>query len=149
MQYAEGRIGRVFYVRIDHGDDLMKELEDFAREEEIRCGVIQVLGAVREARMVTGPEVAVLPPDPHFEEVSGGWEVVGLGSILWSGGAPKIHLHAAAGRGVSTRAGCVREHAGVYIIIEAIITEVTGFSATRGHDPSTGMDLPQFPGRRP
>ena len=33
MEYAKGRIGRVFTVRIDHGDDLILELIKLAELE--------------------------------------------------------------------------------------------------------------------
>lgn len=81
MQYTEGRIGRVFSLRIDDGEDILEELTRFAGETGIACGMVQVLGALRDGRIVTGPEEPVFPPVPHLERVEGGWEVVGTGTI--------------------------------------------------------------------
>jgi len=61
MQCIEGRPGRIFVLRIDHGEDLIKALEECIAEKDIRCGFIQVLGAVRSAHLVIGPEEPVLP----------------------------------------------------------------------------------------
>ncbi|MDD1715761.1 MAG: DUF296 domain-containing protein [Methanolinea sp.] len=144
MQYAEGKTGRIFLLRIDHGEDLLVELEKFSREKEIRCATIQILGALREGKLVTGPEVPVLPPVPHFEEVSGGWEILGIASLFWGDQGPQIHLHTAIGRGKQALTGCLRVRGEVYLVIEAIITEILGIDARRIHDPGTGLSLPRF-----
>jgi predicted DNA-binding protein with PD1-like motif len=142
MRYAEGRPGRVFYVRIDHGEDLISGLLSFVKAHNIRCGVIQLLGAILEGGMVTGPEHAVLPPDPHREEFAGGWEVLGIATISWSAEGPHLHLHGSTGRGTDVLTGCIRGKAEVYIVIEAVIQEILGCSVERVFDQATGLDLP-------
>lgn len=148
MQYAEGKQGRIFLLRIDRGEDLMRELEEFSREKEIRVGTIQILGALLEGTLVTGPEEPVLPPTPHFEEVTGGWEILGIGSLFWGDGAPHVHLHATTGRGTQALTGCLRGRGKVYIVIEVIITEILGIDASLVHDPGTGLSLPTFGPRK-
>jgi len=142
MQCTEGRPGRIFVLRIDHGEDLLRALEATVLEKDVRCGFIQVLGAVRSAHMVTGPEEPVLPPVPHREEIRNGWEILGFGSISWSDEKPHVHLHAAAGQGLSAITGCMRDAASVYIVIEAILFEVQGIETGRFPDPLTGLSLP-------
>ena len=78
MQYSEGRLGRVFVVRIDDGEDFLAVMHEFLRMKSVRTGTILFLGALRQGRMVTGPEEAILPPDPHFVMFEGGWEMVGM-----------------------------------------------------------------------
>lgn len=146
MQYTEGRIGRVFSLRIDDGEDILEELTRFAGETGIACGMVQVLGALRDGRIVTGPEEPVFPPVPHLERVEGGWEVVGTGTIYPGEGGPALHLHVAAGRGEATRAGCFRERAAVYLIVEAVVVEFVGMTAERAPDVRTGVHLPVFGG---
>ncbi len=144
MQYAEGKPGRIFLLRIDRGEDLLVEIEKFSREKEIRCATIQILGALLEGNLVTGPEDPVLPPVPHFEEVTGGWDILGIASLFWGGDGPHIHLHTAMGRGKQALTGCLRERGEVYLVMEAVITEILGIDARIVHDPGTGLSLPRF-----
>ncbi|HPD11372.1 MAG TPA: DUF296 domain-containing protein [Methanoregulaceae archaeon] len=150
MQYTEGRAGRIFVLRIDHGEDLLEMILQCIREEKVLCGTVQVLGALGQAHLVTGPEEPILPPVPHREEVAGGWEVLGVGSISWGEDGPHLHLHSAIGQGSVSLAGCLRDRATVYIVVEAIITEIAGIHAVRSHDEVTGLQLPRFlPGSPP
>lgn len=148
MQCAEGRPGRIFIIRIDHGEDLLAALEHCIQEHEIQCGVIQILGALGRAKMVTGPEEMVLPPTPHWEDVDGGWEILGIGTISWVEGDPHIHLHSAAGKGDRTLTGCLREKTDVYIVIEAVITEIAGILSVSSPDRTTGLSLPRYHTRK-
>ncbi len=142
MQYTEGSIGRIFYVRIDDGEDFLSTITDFVQEKNIRAGVIQFLGALSGGTMVTGPEQEVLPPDQHSEQFSGGWELFGYATITPGTTAPHIHFHCSVGRGKQAMTGCIRETARVYIIVEAVIMEIAGLDITRLFDQHTGMTLP-------
>jgi len=112
MQYSEGSIGRVFVLRIDDGEDFLDVTREFVKTHNVTAGTILYLGALRQARMVTGPEEAVFPPDPHFVMFEGGWEMVGIGTISVEDGAPAIHFHASVGRAGYALTGCLREKAG-------------------------------------
>ncbi|MCG7855261.1 MAG: DUF296 domain-containing protein [Methanoregulaceae archaeon] len=142
MRYTEGSVGRVFYVRVDHGEDLLETLQNFVAEKGIHSGIIQFLGAVAEGRIVTGPRQPVLPPEPSMESYNGGWEVVGLATITPGPDRPHIHYHASAGKGREALTGCLREKAVTYIIIEAVVMELLGTRIQRRFDPTTGLDLP-------
>ena len=142
MQYAEGKTGRIFLMRIDHGEDLVKTLRDFIAVHNVRCGHIRFIGALLSGQIVTGPEKPVLPPDPHFEMFSDGWEVVGMATIVPGDDGPHLHLHASIGRGDRVLTGCLRGTITTYIVIEAVITEITGIEIQRAEDPVTGQVLP-------
>jgi len=144
MQYSEGQVGRVFTVRIDDGEDFLREIQRFVTAMNIQNGTIQFLGAVRSAKMVTGPKEPVIPPSPRGEEIFGGWELLGFATIYPGEDGPSIHLHVAAGKGIRSLAGCLREKAEVFLVIEAIITEFVGISARRLPDEKTGVNLPVF-----
>lgn len=144
MHCSEGRVGRIFVLRIDHDEDLLETLLWCIREKELHCGTVQVLGALGKGHLVTGPEEPVLPPVPHWEDVDGGWEIIGIGTISWGEDGPHLHLHSAVGRGRHTLAGCLREYARAYIVVEAIITEIVGIHAVRSIDAATGLPLPRF-----
>lgn len=145
MQYTEAKLGRVFYIRVDHGEDLLGTLQNFVVEKKIAAGFIHILGALREGSIVTGPKVPILPPDPLFDAYEGGWEVLGLATITQGEGQPHIHLHASVGRGREALTGCLREKATTYIIIEAVIIEFVE-AIFRRSDPMTGLVLPE-PGK--
>lgn len=148
MEYSEGRAGRVCILKVNHGEDLRAAIIALARERKISHAMVQVLGAVGDARIVTGPEEPVLPPVPHWETVTGGWEMIGIGTIHPGQEGPILHLHAAFGSGTDTRAGCIRESPVVYLVAEAVITEIVGISCPVLPDETTGVSLP-FPGRGP
>lgn len=144
MQYSEGQVGRVFTVRIDDGEDFLREIRRFVAAMNVQSGTIQFLGAVRSAKIVTGPKEPVIPPSPRGEEIFGGWELLGFATIYPGEEGPSIHLHTAAGKGIRSLAGCLREKAEVYLVIEAIVTEFVGISARRLPDEKTGVNLPVF-----
>ncbi len=142
MRYTEGTIGRVFFIRIDHGEDLLDTLEYFIIEKGIRTGIIHFLGALESGRIVTGPLSAVLPPEPSYESYGGGWEVVGFATITPGKEGSHIHYHASVGRGREALIGCLRDRAMTYIIVEAVVMELTGTRIVRRSDPRTGLELP-------
>jgi predicted DNA-binding protein with PD1-like motif len=145
MQYTEGRLGRVFVVRIDDGEDMLVSLRQFINDKSVYAGSILFLGALMEGRMVTGPEEPVIPPVPHFVMFEGGWEVFGIGTIYpGEGGGPHIHYHASVGRSGHALTGCLREKAITYLIVEAVVLEFTGLSARREYDKKTQVHLPVF-----
>lgn len=149
MQYTEAKLGRIFYLRVDHGEDLLSTLQNFVTDKKISAGFIQILGALREGSIVTGPKVAVLPPDPVYVSYDGGWEVVGFATITGGREQPHIHVHASVGRGSEALTGCLRKKAAVYIVIEAVIIEFVGAGIFRRSDPGTGLELPEPGSTRP
>ena len=142
MQYAEGKPGRIFLLRIDHGEDLVRTLSDFATDHNVTCGYVRFIGALLSGQIVTGPEKPVLPPNPHFESFSGGWEVVGMATIAPGEDGPRLHLHASIGKGDQVLTGCLRGTITTYIIVEAVITEITGIEMSMEKDSLTGLVLP-------
>jgi uncharacterized protein len=142
MQYTEGQLGRVFVVRIDDGEDMLVSLRTFISDKAIQAGSVIFLGALMDGRMVTGPEEPVIPPVPHFVMFEGGWEVFGVGTIYPGEGGPHLHYHASVGRAGHALTGCLREKAVTYLIVEAVIYEITGLSARREFDEKTQLQLP-------
>ncbi|MDD1694345.1 MAG: DUF296 domain-containing protein [Methanoregula sp.] len=142
MQYTEGQLGRVFVVRIDDGEDMLVSLRTFISDKAIQAGSVIFLGALMDGRMVTGPEEPVIPPVPHFVMFEGGWEVFGVGTIYPGEGGPHLHYHASVGRAGHALTGCLREKAVTYLIVEAVIYEITGLSARREFDEKTQLHLP-------
>jgi hypothetical protein len=142
MHYSEGRLGRIFVLRIDDGEDFLAVTKEFVQNKAVQTGTILFLGALRQGRLVTGPEDLVIPPEPHYVMFEGGWEMVGIGTIYPGDDGPAIHYHATVGRAGHALTGCLREKAVTYIVAEAVILEFTGLDIHRGLDEKTGVSLP-------
>lgn len=141
MRYSQGRIGRIFVARFEDREDFLKKLQELAKKEDIRAGVIYLIGGVRRGKIVVGPKTDQLPPEPIWKKIEDNHEVVAIGTIFWQVNEPKIHLHGAFGRGTEVSVGCLREEGEVFLILEAIIIEIDGVKAERVSDPQTGLNL--------
>jgi predicted DNA-binding protein with PD1-like motif len=144
MEYTKGSIGRVFMVRMDHGDDLLHELENLARNENIKAAMFVLLGAVKEASLVVGPKENKIPPEVQWAGFQDVHEVLGVGNIFSENGQPKIHLHAAAGRGAEPKVGCMRGKREIFMVAEVFILELTGITAERIFDANRGFAPVRF-----
>ena len=141
MQYSEGRFARVFALRMDDGEDLIASLQKFVQEKKVDSCMALFIGALRDGRAVTGPEMPVIPPIPHYENFDSAWEVFGMATIYQSAAGPKMHIHSAIGRGREAIVGCIREKAKVYLVVEAVLFEFSGLKAKREWDEKTGLHL--------
>jgi predicted DNA-binding protein with PD1-like motif len=144
MQYSEGRVGRVFAVRLEHGDPMPQSLERLAEEEGVRCGLAVMVGGADEgSRFVVGPEDGTTrPPVPMVSTLSGVHEVAAVGTLFPDEtGKPVLHMHAAFGRGDGTVSGCIREGITAWEVLEIVLIEVGGLDATRVSDARTGFKL--------
>ncbi len=141
MQYSEGNLGRIFVLRMDHGEDLIASLQKFLQEKKIESCMALFMGALCDGRAVTGPEVPVVPPVPHYEDFESAWEVFGMATVYPSSEGPMLHIHSGLGRGTRTIVGCIRERAEVYLIVEVVLLEFSGLKAERVWDEKTGLNL--------
>lgn len=93
-------------------------------------------------KVVVGPRDSdVIPPDPVVKLLNGVHEVQGVGTIFSDeNGRPRLHMHAALGRGDTTTTGCVRMGIDIWKIGEVVILEIEGASALRRRDPKTGFE---------
>ncbi len=138
MDYRKGTITRVFVVRVDHGEDMLSELAGLALKEDIRSAFFMILGAMGNASLVTGPKEKVVPPTTVWTSFNDVREILGAGNIFWEKGAPKIHLHAAAGSSKGLTMGCIRKDAAAFMVLEIFIIE-TDISGERMFDEKIGF----------
>ena len=108
MKYTKGSIKRVFVVKFEHGDDLLAELTALIRKEEIKSGIIHMIGALEKSDIVVGPKKVEVPPSPVWRRFDDGREIIGFGTIFWKDDEPKIHIHAGIAREDKVNVGCVR-----------------------------------------
>jgi len=146
MQYSEGRLGRVFVLRLEDGEDLIRSLQKFVERMEVSTGMIHFLGALREGKLIAGPKEPTIPPGPPFvQDLKGAWETFGIATIYPGEDAkPAVHLHASAGHDDRALTGCLRKVATTYLVVEAIVFEFCGLEAKREIDEMTGLSLPHL-----
>jgi predicted DNA-binding protein with PD1-like motif len=143
MKASEGKIGRVFVIRLEDGDIVPDCLEKFAAEKGIQAGHVILVGGIGGGDVVAGPrKTDERPPDPLLLPVDGAHEVVGVGIIAPNkDGKPVLHIHASLGRAGKTLTGCLRPGVSTWLVGEAIIYEITGTTARRLPDKDSGFDL--------
>ena len=141
MKYQVGEIGRVIVARFEDKEDVLKNIADIAKKENIRSAVFYLIGGLRQGRVVVGPEKEELPPKPVWKEIKESHEVLGIGTIFWQEDDPKIHLHGAFGKKDMIKVGCLRETSETFLVIEAIIIEIEGVTARRELDQASGLTL--------
>jgi len=144
MQYQKGSIGRVFVAKFEHGDDLLVELKALLKKEEVKAGIMFMIGALQAGSLVVGPETCSVPPNPVWKKFADGREILGIATVFSAEEEPVIHLHASLGRGEETWTGCIRKDTQVYLVVEVIILELIDSGAMRTLDALTGMNLLSF-----
>ena len=145
MQASEGRVGRVFTLRLDDGDVIPGCIEGFASERNIRLAQVVILGGVGSGDVVSGPRAAEMPPRAMVLPVDGVHEVVGAGLLAPDeAGNPRLHIHGALGRAGTTLTGCLREGIETWFMVEAIVTEIVDDHTFRKPDATSGLSLLSF-----
>jgi predicted DNA-binding protein with PD1-like motif len=143
MMYSEGRIGRVFVIRLEDDDELPECLEKFAAQHGIVTGQVVLIGAIGSGEIVVGPRKNyVMPPDPMRLPLDGVHEVAGVGILAPDKhGKPSVHIHAALGRAGRATAGCLRPGVKTWVVGEVVLYEILGVDVARLPDEATGFDL--------
>ena len=128
-------------MRIDDGEDLIESVIDFVQKKDLKFVMGLFIGAIRDGKAVTGPELPVIPPIQHFETYESAWEVFGMVTVYPSADGPRLHIHSALGRGREALVGCLREKASVYLVNEVVLFEFVGLNAKREMDNRSGFYL--------
>ena len=141
MKYQIGKTGRVVVVRFEDRDDVIGNLIDLARKENIKAAAVYLVGGMREGSIVVGPEKDEFPPAPVWRKLGESHEVVGFGTIFWLEDNPRVHFHGAFGKKDMVKVGCLRENSETFLVLEAIVIEIEGVTAKRELDAVSGMVL--------
>jgi predicted DNA-binding protein with PD1-like motif len=146
MQFAQATMGRIFVVRLTHGEVLHVCIEKLAAEQSIRLATVIALGgADKGSRLVTGPEHGtarpIIPMELVLDDVN---EVAGVGTIAINArNEPVLHLHVAAGRKKSAMCGCVRKGVVTWHVLEVVIIELVNSTTKRAVESESGFELLQ------
>jgi uncharacterized protein len=145
MKASEGKLGRVFIIRLEDGDTIPACVESFAEEKKISVGQVILIGGIGDGQVVVGPRRSdEMPPEPMLVPVDGVHEVVGVGIIAPDKkGTPKLHIHASLGRAGKTTTGCLRPGVTTWLVGEVIILEILGTDAVRLPSDKARFDLLQ------
>lgn len=145
MRAREGRVGRVFVIRLEDGDVVPECIERFAEEKGVKVGHVILIGGLGGGQVVVGPRRSdTMPPDPMLLPVDGAHEVAAVGVLAPNeAGKPVLHIHGALGRSGATLTGCLRPGVTTWLVGEAVLYEILGAAATRVKDAQTGFSLLQ------
>jgi predicted DNA-binding protein with PD1-like motif len=143
MKATEGRLGRVFVIRLEDGDVVPECIERFAEENGVSVGHVILVGGIGEGEVVVGPRRSGgRPPEPMLLPVDGAHEVVGVGVLAPDEeGHPVLHIHAALGRSGNTMTGCLRPGVKAWLVAEAIMYEILDTKVARLRDSESGFQL--------
>jgi predicted DNA-binding protein with PD1-like motif len=143
MKAGEGKIGRVFIIRLEDGDMLPNCLEKFAEKKDIKNGFVLLVGGIGGGQIVVGPRLSdEMPPDPMLLPIDGAHEVAAVGVLAPNeDGRVVLHIHGALGRSGQTKTGCLRPGVSTWLVGEAILYEIIGVNARRVKDKKSGFSL--------
>ena len=83
MKAREGKIGRVFVIRLEDGDKIPDCLETFADDNSVKAGHVVLVGGIGGGQIVAGPRNSnARPPDPMLLPIDGAHEVAGVGVMV-------------------------------------------------------------------
>jgi predicted DNA-binding protein with PD1-like motif len=141
MKYQIGKTGRVVIAKFVDKEEILKNISDVAKKENIRNAIFYLIGGIRECKVVVGPDKDEIPPTPVWRDLKESHEVLGIGTIFWEEDIPKVHFHGAFGKRDMVKVGCMREISETFLVLEAVIIEVEGINASRKFDSSSGLSL--------
>ncbi len=85
------KFGNKYIVRLEKGEEIVTELKEFCKEQNIKLGWIKGIGAVCEAK------IGIFKVDEkiyHTKELRGDYEITSLlGNISTMDGEVYLHLH--------------------------------------------------------
>ena len=143
MKACEGRIGRAFVIRLEHGDMVPACIERFAEENSISVGHVILVGGMGGGKIVAGPKRSEeRPPQPVLVPIDNAYETAGVGILAPDkNGKPVLHMHGTFGRSGKVLTGCMRPGVITWLIGEVIIYEIIGTDAARIMDSESGFEL--------
>ncbi len=126
MQYSEGKIGRVFVLRLEDNEPVVHTIETFAKEKNILVGHVALIGCIKDGTINSGPvNQEDDQPIPISIELGKASETLSTGVIAPDiNNHPILHLHGAMGRDGNTNVGCIMKSVNAWLVNEVIIYEI-------------------------
>ena len=135
------RFSDTIVARIDRGEEIIEQLGEIARREDIRLAEVSALGAVGD---VTVGVFHTAEKQYHANHFTGDYEIVSLtGSITRKDGAFYPHLHMSVGGTDGSVVGGHLNRAVVSATREMFIRQLSG-NVGRRFDSGVGLNLFDF-----
>lgn len=144
MEYQVGRVGRIIVSRFEDKEDVINNLIEIVKKENVKNAVFFLIGGLKKGRVVVGPERDELPPKPIWNDIDESHELLGIGTIFYQDEDPKVHFHGAFGKREKVKVGCLRGISETFLVIESVMIEIDGINARRELDPISGLTLLKF-----
>ena len=144
MKYTEATAGRIFILRLEHGDIITDTIQTFSKKQHIASAYVQIVGgADADSKIVVGPKDGNAPqPEKVYLHTDGVSEMFGVGTLFTNEtGEPKLHLHSSFGRGDKANTGCCWPGVVTWHIAEVIIHELITDKAGRKLNVNNGFEL--------
>lgn len=141
MKYQKGRVGHIIVAKFEDGEEILNNIAEIAKKENLKNAIFYLIGGIREGRIVVGPEREEIPPTPMWREIKESHEVVGIGTIFWEGENPRVHFHGAFGKKDTVKVGCLREISETFLVLEVIIIEIEDIIVQRKYDKTLGHSI--------
>jgi len=138
MMIGDFRQGRTMLARLDHGEDIIRQITNLAEENGIETGALSVIGALSRAKLgyydQLSHEYGTFSLEEPMELASC------LGNISLRDGRPFVHAHAVlSNREGKTWGGHLTS--GVIFAAEVYLQELSGLPLMRVYDSITGLTL--------
>ncbi|MBF0271079.1 MAG: DNA-binding protein [Magnetococcales bacterium] len=131
--------GEVWMGRLPHGCDLLEALNRICREQGIRLGRIEGLGAVKKARLGFYDQTR---REYDFIDFAQPLEIVQLvGNVSMKEGEPFVHVHITLADHEGRAFGGHLAPGTEVFAAEVVIQGFTGTQLHRGWDEETGLPL--------
>ena len=143
MQATEGKIGRVFILRLEDGDTIPGCIEEFALKNGVRNGYVNFTAGIKTGNIQSSfnqntekqaASLNITLSEPH--------EGTAQGFISRNTqDKPILHIHGTCGRDGQTVSGCLTNSAEINVYGEVIVYEILDAVCSRITDKTTGMQL--------
>ncbi|MFA5104704.1 MAG: PPC domain-containing DNA-binding protein [Candidatus Margulisiibacteriota bacterium] len=138
--HIEPKTGRFFSGRFEAGDDLLASLTDFCKEQSIRLGAFNLIGAVRKAKL--GYYDQEQKKYTGCVELNKKLEISScMGNISIKDGEIMVHAHITLADMEGKAFGGHLMPGTEIFAAEFFIQELTGAELVRGKDEKTGLPL--------
>ena len=129
----------IYQGRLETGDDLLEELNEFVQGKEIEAGKISAIGAVQKATISYYDQET---EEYGAQELDESLEIVNLeGNISLKDGEPIVHAHIALADEAGNVYGGHLEEGTIVFACEFVIQEYEGEALERGFHETTGLPL--------
>ena len=109
------------------------------KREDIRTALLCLARAITDAKIVVGPDKEEPRPNPAWCALAEDHEAVAIGTIFWDGNEATIHIHKLYCKQNVVKVARLGEQANTFLVLEAIILEITGAKTLRKLNPKSNM----------